>query len=105
MTLDLEAGPGARRYKITNGKSDTEFLVRGAAKYAWKITTTSKFTEDLTVESSSDTTITKSVTGLSSKINGDLAMKVTYTVKHTSDVPPGIEKTDTETAVTLVYSF
>ena len=105
MTLDLEVGPGLRHYKITNGKSDSEFLARGAAKYVWAITKTSKFTEDLTVESSSDATISKSVTALSSKINGDLAMKLSYTIKHTSDVPPGIEKTDTETAITLVYSY
>lgn len=105
MMLDLEAGPGARRSKITNGNTDNDFFVRGAAKYAWAITTTSKFTEDLTVESGSDATISKSVTALSSKINGNLAMKVSYTFKHTSDVPPGFKKTDTETAITLVYSY
>lgn len=105
MTLDLEAGPGARQSKLDNGDSDSEFLVRGAAKYAWSISKTSKFTEDLTVEAGQDATITKSVTALSSKINGDLAMRLSYTFKHTSDVPPGIEKTDTETAVTLVYSY
>ena len=105
MTLDLEVGPGARQSKLDTGSSDSEFIVRGAAKYAWSITKTSNFTEDLNVEAGKDTTISKSVTALSSKINGDLAMRISYTIRQASSVPPDIEKTDTETAVTLVYSY
>jgi len=58
------------------------------------------------VDVGEDTTVTKSVTALTAQINGSLATKITYTIKNTSDVPTDdIEKTDTETAVTLVYSF
>jgi putative salt-induced outer membrane protein YdiY len=32
-------------------------------------------------------------------------MKLSYTVRHTSEVPDDVDKTDTETAVTLVYGF
>lgn len=106
MTLDLEIGPGARQRKVEQtGDIESESLIRGAARYAWKITDHSKFSEDLTVEASKDTTISKSVTALSAKINTSLATKVTYTVKNTSKVPPGIKKVDTELAVTLVYGF
>lgn len=106
MTLDLEIGPGARQSKVEDtGKTESEALVRGAARYAWNITDHSKFSEDLTVEAGEDATISKSVTGLSAKINSSLATKLTYTVKNTSKVPPGIKKTDTELAVTLVYGF
>ena len=80
-------------------------LVRGAARYAWKITEHSKLTEDLTIDVGEDVTVTKSITGLTSKINSSLATKLTYTVKNTSKVPAGVKKTDTELAVTLVYSF
>jgi putative salt-induced outer membrane protein len=105
LTLDLEIGPGARQSKLETGKTEDEFLGRGAAKLAWKISETSKFTEDFTTEVGEDVTVTKSVTGLSAKVNSSLATKLTYTIKNTSDVPPGIEKTDTEVAVTLVYGF
>lgn len=106
MTLDLEIGPGARQSKVeATGDTENEMLVRGAAKYTWKITNHSKLTEDLTVEVGEDVTITKSVTGLSAKINSSLATKLTYTIKDTSKVPAGVEKTDTELAVTLVYGF
>lgn len=105
LTLDLEIGPGARQSELENGDSEDEGLLRGAAKLAWKISGTSSLTEDLSVEAGEDTTISKSVTALTAKINSSLATKVTYTVKNTSDVPVDTEKTDTETAVTLIYTF
>jgi putative salt-induced outer membrane protein len=105
VKLDLEIGPGARQSKLDNGDTENEGLVRGAAKLDWGISKSAKFTEVLTVEAGSDVTITKSVTGLSSQINGSLSMKITYTYKNTSEVPVGVDDTDTETAVTLVYNF
>ncbi len=106
MTLDLEAGPGVRIIKLDNAPdSDNEGILRGAAKYLWKLSETSSFTEDLSVDAGEDLTVSKSVTGLTAKVNTSLAMKLTVTVKHNSDVPVTSEKTDTETALTLVYSF
>jgi putative salt-induced outer membrane protein len=105
LALDLEIGPGARQSKLENDGTDNEFTVRGAAKLAWAISDTSTFSEDLSVVKGEDVTITKSITALSAQIAGSLATKLTYTIKNTSDVPTGIEKTDTEMAVTLVYDF
>ena len=106
MTLELEAGAGARQSKLeSTGSKDSESLPRGSGNYVWKISDTSTFSEELTIDAGSDTTISKSVTGLKTQVAGSLATKITFTVKNTSDVPPGIEKTDTETAVTLVYDF
>ena len=105
LTLDLEIGPGARQSKLDSGSSENELTVRGAAKLLWKVSATSAFTEDLSTDVGEDVTIIKSVTALTAQVNGSLATKITYTIKNTSDVPVGIEKTDTETAVTLVYSF
>ncbi len=105
MKLDLEIGPGARQSKLDTGDTESEGIIRGAAKYKWQISKTSKFSEVLTVEAGEDATITKSVTSLTSQIEGNLSMKLTFTYKNTSEVPVGIDETDTETAVTLVYSF
>jgi len=104
LSLDLEIGPGVRQSKLSTGESENETIVRAAAKLDWAISKTSNFNEVLTIEAGEDTTITKSVTSLSSKINGSLSMKITYTYKNTSDVPVG-DDTDTETAITLVYNF
>jgi putative salt-induced outer membrane protein len=106
MTLDLEVGPGVRVIKIDNAPdSDSEAILRLAAKYLWKLSDTSEFTEDLSVDAGSDLTVTKSVTALTANINSTLAMKISLTIKNNSEVPLGSKKTDTQTAVTLVYSF
>lgn len=105
MTLDLEAGPGLRQSELDNGDKENEAILRLAARYAWDITDHAKFTEELSSDIGEDATITKSVTALQADIVGNLAMKASFTIKNTSDVPAGIEKTDTETALTLVYGF
>ena len=105
MTLDFEAGPGARQTKVVNNSTEIEGVFRVAGNFQWDVSESAHFSQELTSEIGEDVTISKSVTGLTSQVNGSLSMKLTYTVKNTSDVPVGIEETDTETAVTLVYSF
>ena len=105
LTVDLEIGPGARQSKLDSGGSEDEAMVRGAAKLMWKVSDTSKFTEDFFTEVGENETVTKSVTALSAKVNGSLSTKLSYTIKNTSDVPPGFEKTDSEMAVTLVFDL
>jgi len=103
--LAAELGAGARRNETNAGVTDIEGILYGAIDMDWKISKSANFNEKLTVESGSDATITKSVSGLKVKINSKLASKITYTIKHASKVPVGIDKTDKETAITLVYSF
>jgi putative salt-induced outer membrane protein len=105
LTLDLEIGPGARQSKLDSGVNEDESLMRGAAKLMWKVSDTSKFTEDFSTEVGENETVTKSVTALSAKVNGSLSTKVSYTIKNTSDVPLGFKKTDSEMAVTLVFDL
>jgi len=61
--------------------------------------------EHLTTEIGSDTTITRSVTALTAQLAGSLAMKLSFTARHISEVPASVKDMDTETAVTLVYGF
>jgi putative salt-induced outer membrane protein len=110
MTLDLEAGPGVRFSKVDTSidpkaEAQSKAILRTAAKYRWKITDHSKFSEDLTSEASHESSVTKSVTGLTAKVNSSLAMKLTVTLTRTTHVPVGTKENDTETALTLVYSF
>lgn len=105
LTLGLEIGLGARQSKLDKGASDDEFIIHGGAILEWNVSKTSVFTEKLDIDVGENSTISTSVTALTAQINGSLATKITYTIKNTSDVPDGVENTDTETAVTLVYSF
>ena len=105
MELDLEIGPGVRFFKVDDGISDEEALLRLAANYWWAISPTSKFTQELSTDIGEDITSAQSITGIQANINSSLALKATYTIRKKSKVPVDTEKTDTELAVTLVYSF
>lgn len=106
VTLDLEGGVGARQSRvITTGEEQNEGLIHLSGHLAWKISASALFTQELTSDIGEKATITKSVTALKTQIIGALASKVSFTAEHTSHVPAGVTKTDTETAVTLVYSF
>lgn len=105
MTFDVEIGPGIRYSKVEFFETEKESLLRVAAKYNWDITESSKFTQELAYDEGEELTVSKSITTLQANIQSNLAMKLTHTVKHNSVVPLGAKKTDTETAVTLVYLF
>lgn len=45
------------------------------------------------------------VTALTAQLAGSLAMKLSFTARHISEVPVATKDLDTETAVTLVYGF
>ncbi len=107
MELDLEIGPGARFYKPDNGESESEALLVLAAKYWWAVSDNSKFIQELYSDIGEEYTESKSVTGIRANINKTLALKFTYTVRHKSKVPDPAttDKTDTEAAMTLVYTF
>lgn len=115
MTWDIEAGPGYRHSKLDdsvsnisqgkNGDTTDELILRLYTKYNWKLSDTSTFEQTLNVESGEESTISKSVTSLKVSIVGALAMKLSYTIKYTDDVPKDTKHADTETAVTLLYEF
>jgi len=106
QSLDVEAGAGARKSKVTDtGAVQDEFFLRGAAIFSWKLSDNATFGEEFSVEPGEDSTITRSVTSLKSTVIGNLATKITYTIEKTTDVPPGVKETEMEFAVNLVYAF
>jgi len=105
LKITGDVGGGARYTEVTDDGNDTEFLVRVAGKLAWQISDNAKFSQFVGVEAGSDIITTRSETALVANINSTLAMKLALTVKHSSEVPVGKTKTDTETTVTLVYNF
>ena len=57
------------------------------------------------MEAGKSNTYAESVTAISAKLLGDLALVASYTIRNNSDVPPLTEKTDTFTALSLEYVF
>jgi putative salt-induced outer membrane protein len=103
--LDIEIGAGARQAELRGGTDENESIVRGALAYAWSISDTSEFKQGLIIESGSSNTRTESVSELRADIFGNVALVLSYRLRNNSAVPPGIEKTDAFTAISLEYSF
>ncbi len=104
--LKVEIGPGFRRSEIRDtGETESEAILRGFADYWRDLTETTRLTNRLLVESSTDNTFVENATGLSVAINSRVSMKAGFTVRHNTDVEPGRKKTDTLTTLNLVYNF
>lgn len=108
--LDLEAGPGYRRDVLEirdedGDKVKDEAVGRLSLDLLVNVGESAKFTELLTVEAGESKTVWRSEMGIQSTLTGNLAMKVSHIVKHTTDVPSDKKNTDSLVGVTLVYDF
>jgi putative salt-induced outer membrane protein len=103
--LNAEIGAGARQSERQDGTKEDETVFRGGLYYKWLFSESAEFRQDLTAEGGKQNTYVESVTAISAKLLGDLALVASYTVKHNTDVLPLLEKTDTYTALSLEYSF
>ncbi|MBM6550845.1 DUF481 domain-containing protein [Marinomonas ostreistagni] len=110
--LEASAGVGYREFAIdrdidADGKSDRGTFVRLAATYEYHFTASSLFHQELNTEASVDggNDVYESVSAIQANIVDNLAMKLAYRVKYTSDVPANTDTTDTETTASVLYSF
>lgn len=104
--MEAEIGPGYRYSRLEeSGETEGEAILRAYTLFSADLTETSAFKQELSVEAGSDRTVTTSISSVQADIMGALSMKASYTLEHTSSVPEDTEKTDTETALTLVYTF
>ncbi len=104
-SFDYSIGPGYTFAETQQGEDQDGVVVRGAINYGLTISETSRFTQTFSTEIGSDNTKSRAESALSAQIAGDLSMKLSIKFDHNTDVGPGVDKLDTETAITLVYSF
>ena len=105
QTLALEGGGGAKQSDLIDGSELDEAIVRGALDYVLHISESSEFTQKLLMEIGDENRYTEAVSALKATLVGDLALVLSYTIKNNSAVLPGIEETDTFTAISLEYAF
>ncbi|CUB04470.1 DUF481 domain-containing protein [Marinomonas fungiae] len=109
--LEASFGVGYRDFAIAedsiDGKSDRGNFVRFAGTYENHFTPTSLFRQELNSEisTSGGNTVNESISSLQANIIDNLAMKLSYKIKYTSDVPSDTDTTDTETTASVLYSF
>lgn len=104
--LKADIGPGYRYSKLEDSDNvEEEGMLRIGALYAWNISEGTIFDEDFSTEIGEDKTVTKSLTRLRMQINGSLWGSISYEIKHTDNVPPGIKNSDRKTLLGLNYVF
>jgi putative salt-induced outer membrane protein len=103
--LNTEIGAGARQLKLVDGTSEHDAILRAALDYAWIISETTRFDQDVTIESGASNTGAVSVSELRARLFGDVSLVLSYRVKRNSDVLPGAEKIDRFSSIALEYTF
>lgn len=110
LYADYEVGPGFSVNKpIVDGmiqEQESSAILRLAGNLVWDITKTSKFNALASTEIGEENTKSRAEVSVSANVNSSLALKFSVAANHNSYLEdPGKENLDTETAVTLVYSF
>jgi len=105
LKLNLEVGAGGRQSEPEIGETNNEAVIRAAGDFEWKISKSATFIQELSTDVGQDKSINRSLTALTTKINSYLSSRIAYQVRYTSEVSPGIEKTDTELTFTLVAKY
>jgi putative salt-induced outer membrane protein YdiY len=104
-TLDVEIGPGYFAGERASGEDENGVTVRGAAQFRWRVSPSAFFAQTVAVEKGTSNTHSVAETSLSTKINSTMQMKAGFSVRNDSSVPPDKKNTDTQTSLTMVYSF
>jgi len=105
--LDLHgfAGLGYRQNDSKATGSEGEAVLTLGEELDWVISETSSLTQALTFEIGDKRTITTFEIGLESNIVDRISTRIAFQYRNNSDVPPGIKNTDTQTSISLIYTF
>ena len=104
-SLDVEIGPGYFAGERATGEDESGLTVRGAAQLRWRVSPSAFFAQTVSVEKGTSNTRSVAETSLSTKINSTMQMKAGFSARNDSSVPDGKKNTDTQTSLTMVYSF
>lgn len=103
--FNIEVGAGYLVDKLETEKEQSHGMLHAAAKFRYPLNKQVSFAQDFMVQATDDNTHSESITGLKVSMTDNLALKLSYTLKHNSEVLPGRKNLDTMTAVTVVYGF
>ncbi|HEX7063228.1 MAG TPA: DUF481 domain-containing protein [Woeseiaceae bacterium] len=103
--LDLQVGAGTRRTHLNDGTRQQEEIVQLAGGYIWQFSEAGSFSQRVRVDHGADSTFSELSAAVKTGLPYDLALSVSYTLQHNTDVPPGSVNTTTATLVSLIYGF
>lgn len=107
VDLDMSIGLGVQKSKENNTTtgSNSETIIRFGTDYLYQMTDNAQMTEELLIEFGQDNTKTNSTTSLYVYISDEIAVKLSLAIKHNSTATIDTVKTDTQTTVSISYTF
>jgi|TARA_R110001583_G_scaffold34314_1_gene115396 putative salt-induced outer membrane protein len=108
-----DIGPGVK-YDVTRATdtdasiSNTSFIIQAQALYTRKLNEHVKFKQYLVAKQatqSGENSVYKSETSVTAQLIDSLQLKFALRIDYDTEVEPEFEKTNTETSMTLIYSF
>jgi putative salt-induced outer membrane protein len=112
-SLFADVGPGVQ-YDVTRAtdtkasESNTSFIIQAQALYTHKFNDYVQFKQYLVAKQateSGDNSIYKSETSITAQLIDSLQLKFALRIDYDTEVEPEFENTNTETSMTLIYSF
>ncbi len=108
-SLFADIGPGYKRDEIREtGDTESSAIVQAQALYKRQLNEHVQFKQffgaKYAVKSGRNSTY-KAETSITTKLIDTFQLKFSFTLDHNTEVSAGKDRTDTQTAVTLVYSF
>jgi putative salt-induced outer membrane protein len=101
----ISGGPAWRQARLVSHNTESDLSARLATEFLWTISPTIAFSEDGGVYIGGSDNTYFSTTAVTSKLLGDISARLSFNVTSESNPPPGIEKTNTISRFTVVYSF
>jgi len=105
LKLQAFAGVGYRQTAVNGLASDGNTIVTLGEKLAWSLSDTARLEQSLSSDIGSNLATTVFEIALVSQIIDRLSSKIAIQARNISEVPVGKKKTDTQTSVSLAYSF
>jgi putative salt-induced outer membrane protein len=101
-----QIGAGYRLAELRlTGEQENEAVARGDILFEHQFTPTTKVIERLLVEAGGNNTFLQNDLAVEVKMTDRLALSVAYTVRHNTDAPAEVRKTDQLTTANIVFAF
>jgi putative salt-induced outer membrane protein len=105
LKWDVMAGPGFRQTRFVDAPHESQFGIYARSTFAWQVTDTLKFSEEVSAAMGKGNDSYVSTTSLTTDIYGDFALRLSLVGEVETDPPPDRRKVDTYTRGTIVYTF
>lgn len=108
-SLFADIGPGFKSDKVkTTGETQNAFIIQAQALYLRQINEHVEFKQTLSAKlapKSGENSIYSAESSITTKLIETLQLKFSFKIDHNTEVSDDKKNTDTQTALTLVYSF